>query len=152
MTTDTNESNDIYGQDILLDETFQPVISDTGEQLFTSGAQTVVQQIKLRLATPIAEDNQTGLFYNNTFGSRLYLYIREENSPENRNAMIAETINTINKDNRVNPNKTFANVATNPDGSAQIRVQFEILNEESPFNLVIEPGGDLSLLIKQTND
>lgn len=145
------ETNDIYGQDILLDEYLQPMVTATGEQLLTEGVQTVVQQIKLRLAIPIDEATETGMFYKSDFGSQLYNYFREEDTPDNRNAIIAETISTINKDSRVNPNQTYAYVSETTDGSIQIEVQFEILNEESPFNLVIQSDSDLGLLIKDRN-
>lgn len=146
-----DELNDLYGQDILLDECLQPVVTENGEHLWTEGAQTVVQQIKLRLATPYNEDTQGGLFYDKEFYSLLYQFLREEDTPLNRDAIVVETINTINKDSRVDINETFAQVESKPDGSIQIIAEFKLLDEESPFNLVIEQGSDLSILIKDGN-
>ena len=86
----------IYGEDILLDQSMQAVVRANGELAVSEGTQTALQDIKLRLFTPLG-----GLFYDSEFGSGLIEFVKDENTVTNRLALAAEVKRRSNMDPRV---------------------------------------------------
>jgi phage baseplate assembly protein W len=136
----------LYGQDILLDETFVPVCAANGEAVLSDGVATAVQDIKLRLATPLG-----GLFYDRDFGSEIYRYINDDNTDINRRALCAEVVRRLHMDPRVVAHSGRAWVAGWDASGVTIGCSFRLIDVDHPFNLVIEAGGDMDMVIKDVH-
>lgn len=127
----------IYGQDMLLDEELQPVIAANGEAALTNGAQTVVQDIRLKLYT-----GREGLFYDATWAAYVLDYVKDENTKANRLALCAEVVRRIHEDPRVVPGSASCAVVSWDQDGVQLEAEFQLIGEDHPFNLVLEAGGD----------
>ncbi len=68
-------SNNLWGEDIVIDSTNSPKIASNGELLLTSDVDTPLQDIKLRLFTPLGS-----LFYDKNFGSLIHEFIFDDNT------------------------------------------------------------------------
>ncbi len=138
--------SDFYGQDIKLDDQLQPVTSATGEPALTVGVETAIQQIRMALVTPIGS-----LFYDQDFGGYMHEFKRENNDETEQLSLVSELVRTVNKDENVRPNETTAEILSMEGNGITAQVTFNLINEDNPFNLVIEKNSDLSLLIKDIN-
>ncbi|MBW2599331.1 MAG: baseplate assembly protein [Deltaproteobacteria bacterium] len=137
---------EIYGQDILLDGNMQASLAATGEAVTSDGIQTVLQDIKLRLFTPLGS-----LFYDKEFGSRIIEFVKDENTMGNRLALIAEIKSCINAEPRVVPGKTQCKVESWDHTGVVCEASFEIIDETHPFNLIIDINSDMEIVIKDVN-
>jgi hypothetical protein len=137
----------IYGQDILLDEHLQPVIAANGEAALTSGPQSVVQDIRLRLWT-----GREGLFYDTTWRAYVLDFVMDEGTDVNRMALCAEVTRRINEDPRVEPGSARCTVIRWDHTGITLEASFMVIGEDHPFNLVVETGGDKTeMVIKDVN-
>lgn len=125
-------SDDVFGQDIKLDAAGQALVAANGDLLLTAGAETGVQDVRLRLATPLSE-----LFYDKGFGALLHEWVKEENTAANRNAFEAEAERRVQADPRVNPGSAGCRVTSWDDRGIIARVSWEFMGEDHPFNLVV---------------
>ncbi len=137
---------EIYGQDILLDENMQATIAASGEAVTSDGIQTVLQDIKLRLFTPLGS-----LFYDKAFGSQVIEYVKDENTQGNRLSLIAEVKSCINTEPRVAPGKTQCKIVSWDHTGVVCEASFELIDETHPFNLIIEINSDMEIVIKDVN-
>lgn len=141
------QDNEIYGQDILLDEKMQALLAATGEPVTSAGTATVLQDIKLRLFTPLG-----GLFYDKNFGSELIKFIKDENTVSSRIALTAEVKMRINMEPRVIPGKTRCKILAWDHTGVVCEAQFELIDVTHPFNLVIEMNSsNKDMVIKDVN-
>lgn len=125
--------SDIFGQDIALDAGLTPRIAANGELLLTSGPETGVQDIVLRLSTPLGS-----LFYDREFGSRLHLWVREENTLGNRMALEAEVRRCLATDPRVRPMSPAGRVLSWDERSLTLEASWRFIDEDHRRNLVLE--------------
>ena len=136
---------EIYGQDILLDDNMQAPLAATGEAVTSDGVQTVLQDIKLRLFTPLGS-----LFYDKAFGSRIIEFVKDENTMGNRLSLVAEIKSRIGMEPRVVPGKTQCKIISWDHAGVVCEASFELIDETHPFNLVIENSG-MEMVIKDVN-
>lgn len=141
-------SNELYGQDILLDDNLQAVVAANGDMVYTTGVQTVIQDIKLRLLTPMGS-----LFYDCDFGSGGIEFIKDENTLSNRLALAAEVERQVNKEQRVVVGSARAEILSWDHKGVSISVNFNLIDEDHPFNLVILAGQSdkLDMVIKDVS-
>ncbi|CAN2042503.1 Baseplate assembly protein [Candidatus Magnetomoraceae bacterium gMMP-15] len=144
-------SNNIYGQDILLGSDLEPEIAANGEPILTEEAETAVQDIILRLKTPLGS-----LFYDQKFGSNLYLYNHDENTLLNRQAIYNEVITTIQKDSRVDLTSPKCEVISWDESGITLESSFALKNEVSIYNLMINLNDQnitvtMEVIIKDVN-
>lgn len=124
--------DDLYGQDIKLDEAQLAMVAANGELLLTDGAETGVQDIRLRLFTPLGE-----LFYDQGFGSLLHDWINEENTAANRAAFEAEAERRVQVDPRAVPGSAVCRIRTWDETGLSARVSWQFIGEDHPRNLVV---------------
>lgn len=124
--------SDIYGQDIKLDESGQPLVAANGELLLTDGVETGVQDIRLRLLTPLGE-----LFYDSEFGSLIHEYFLDENVQSKRLAFEAEVERRVKDDPRVEFGTTSCSVTSWDDTGFKASLVWQFIDEDNPLNLVI---------------
>ena len=124
---------DLWGQDIALDATGQAKVAASGELLLTDGVATGVQDIALRLFTPLGS-----LFYDSEFGSLLHEYILEESTPEIRAAFEAEVILRVELDPRVVVGTVTCSVTAWDERSITAEASWRFIDEDSPTNLVMQ--------------
>ncbi len=136
----------IYGEDILLDQSMQAVVRANVALAVSEGTQTALQDIKLRLFTPLG-----GLFYDSEFGSGLIEFVKDENTVTNRLALAAEVKRRINMDPRVTFGSVSCEVLSWDHTGVILETLFELIDETHPFNLIIEIGGDMEMVVKDGN-
>jgi len=124
--------DDLFGQDIKLDQVGQAMVAANGELLLTEGAGTGVQDIRLRLFTPLGE-----LFYDQGFGSLIHEWIKEENSQANRSAFEAEAERRVQTDPRVVPGSAGCRIQAWNETGLTARVSWQFIGENHPYNLVV---------------
>lgn len=128
---------DLFGQDIKLDSTGQAVVAANGEIVLTVGAETGVQDVRLRLFTPLGE-----LFYDQQFGALLYDWVKEENTAGNRAAFEAEVERRVQGDPRVESG-TAGCSGVSWDGPVLVAgVSWQFFGEDHPYNLVVSIDGE----------
>jgi phage baseplate assembly protein W len=141
--------DDVFGQDIKLGEDGQALVAASGELLLTSGAETGVQDIGLRLGTPLGE-----LFYDVDFGSLIHEWFRDEDSQARRGEFEAEVEQRVDEDPRVVLGSPVCKVIAFDEEGFTATLHWEFIGEDQPFNLVISYGGDTDkkeLVIKDVN-
>lgn len=138
--------NDIFGQDIKLDESGQALVAANGELLLTDGEETGSQDIRLRLFTPLGN-----LFYDKEFGSKIHEWIREENTEERRLAFCTEAARRIRLDPRVKSGTTSCEILAWDEQGITARVSWEFITENHVYNLVIQVGADMEMVISDVN-
>lgn len=124
----------------------QAAISANGEAVISTGIQTVLQDIKLRLFTPLGS-----LFYDSNFGSRIVEFVRDENTPFSRSALIAEVKKRIVLDPRVVQSSVKAEILSWDLEGISVEAGFNLISETNPFNFVITVNSDLEMVIKDVN-
>ena len=138
---------DIFGQDIQLDNNGLPLVAANGELLLTSGAATGVQDVRLRLMTPLGE-----LFYDVDFGSLIHHWFLDENSPAGRSGFEAEVERRIEEDPRVEVGTAGCSIQSWDEQGFTARASFEFIGDDTPYNLVIAyDSTNKDLVIKDVN-
>jgi len=138
--------DEIFGQDIKLDETGQAMVAANGELLLTTGTDTGSQDIKLRLATPLGT-----LFYDKEFGSNLHEWKNDENSLSRRMGFCTEVTRRIRLDPRVVPGSESCSILSWDEKGIKTQVSWRFVNESHIYNLVIEVGNNMEMVIKDVN-
>lgn len=124
---------DIFGQDIALDTSGQPLVASTGELVLTEGVATGLQDIRLRLTTYIGS-----LFYDKSFGSTLPDWMQDENDALARIGFAAEVKRCIGTDPRVTAGSTACTVLDWDENSLSVRAAFGFIDDDHVYNLVID--------------
>jgi len=139
---------DIYGQDIRLDENMQAMVAANGELYLTDGVTTGCQDIKLRLFTPLG-----GLFYDAEFGSRVHLWVKDENFLSARLAFCGEVMRRIRLDPRVVPGSESCTIQSWDHTGIVAAVSWQFIDVNHPLNLVIQlrGDGDMEMVVKDIN-
>jgi phage baseplate assembly protein W len=139
--------DNIYGQDVKLDPAGRAMVAANGELILTEGAETGVQDIRLRLEQPLGQ-----LFYDVEFGSLVYQWIKEESTSANRMAFEAEVERRVQMDPRVRPGTVTCKVTKWSISGLEARCQWQFIGEDHPFNLVIEADSSKrEMVIKDVN-
>ena len=138
-------NEDLYGEDILLNETtYQAVVSASGDAVVSDGVQTVIQDLRLRLMTPLGQ-----LFYDKYFGSLLHEFVREENTEISRMAFVAEVERRIKMDSRVIPNTVSCRIDTWDHLGIEASVDCRLIYEpDQAYSFVIRIGDSMERVIK----
>ncbi len=136
----------LYGQDFLLDGDGLVVIAASGEAGVSDGIGTVLQDITLRLKTPLGS-----LFYDKEFGSEIIYFVRDENTLANRLALIAEIEKRVQMDQRVVALSAAALVVSWDETGITAQVNFKIIDESHPQNLIITIDSDMSVVVSDVN-
>lgn len=124
--------NDLFGQDIKIDVTGQALVAANGELLLTEGVETGVQDIRLRLGTPLEE-----LFYDIEFGSIIHKWFRDESTLGNRDSFAAEVEQRIEEDPRVVLGTVSCKIVSFNETGFTAQAEWEFIGEDHSFNLVI---------------
>ena len=132
----------LCGQDILLDETMQPVVAANGELVLSTGRETVLQDIRLRFFIYLGE-----LFYDAEFGSIIRDWVHDENTPLNRRSLCAEVVRRLHLDPRVAPGSGACSVAEWDENGITLNGSFRLIDETNTFNLVITMDDDITVII-----
>lgn len=140
-------ADDVFGQDIRLDDDFQAMVAANGELVLTDGAETGVQDIRIMLATPLGT-----LFYNTDFGSQVHEWLKDENTDLSRLSLAAEVKRRIEEDPRVAMGSTVCDVAGWDEKGIKISVSFEFITEDHPYNLVIDINSEkMDMVVKDVS-
>lgn len=140
-------AEDVYGQDIKIDERMQAVMAANGEAVLTRGPETGTQDIRLRLFQYLGT-----LFYDKEHGSLLMDWIHEENTEANRLSLVNEVVRRIRLDPRVEYGSVSAKVLSWDETSIVIQPTWTFISEDHDFNLVIEIDSEKNeMVIKDVN-
>lgn len=124
---------DQWGQDIALDGNGQARVAANGELILTDGPDTGVQDIGLRLTTPLGS-----LFYDTGFGSLVHEWIFEEATDENRAGLAAELVTRTEKDPRVVPYSVRSSILKWDEEEVVVLLSWKFIGEDQPYNLVLQ--------------
>lgn len=139
--------NELWGQDIALDENNNPLVAANGEFVLTSGVETPLQDIKLRLFTRLGT-----LFYDKEYGSLIHDFIFDENTAQNRAALLSEIIMRIEKDPRVETGKISAKILKWDEKGVEVTVNFTLIGEDTETNLLLRGDSySRTLIIEDIN-
>jgi phage baseplate assembly protein W len=139
--------DDLFGQDIKLDVDGQALVAANGELILTQGVETGLQDIRLRLMSPLGE-----LFYDVDFGSLIHEWYRDENNAANRNSFEAEVEQRIEADPRVVLGSVSCAIVSWNETGFTAQAAFKFIGEDHPYNLVISYDSDKKeLVIKDVN-
>lgn len=141
--------NDLYGQDIKIDfATMQAVTAANGELVLTEGVETPIQNIILRLSTPLGS-----LFYDKTYGGETYKWVQDENTKANRNGLAAEIKRRIVMAPCVVFGSTSAKVMAWDKSGVTVEAVFQLIEQDHPYNLVIkiDDQGKIKEVMKDVN-
>lgn len=134
----TETNNTLWGQDIALDDSNSPKVAANGEFILTSGVETALQDIKLRLFTRLGS-----LFYDKEYGSLIHDFIFEESTESNRSALLSEIIIRIEKEPRVVFGSVSASILSWDEKNVSVDIRFTLVGEDSYSNLLLR-GDSLS--------
>ena len=129
--------DDIFGQDIKLDTTGLAMVAANGELLLTQGAETGVQDIRLRLFQRLGE-----LFYDIDFGALLHDWIKEESTQANRDGFAAEAESRIEADPRVESGTATCEVISWDETGLTALAGWQFIGDDHPYNLVVSWDND----------
>lgn len=135
-----------FGRDIRLDENMQAMVAANGELYLTDGVSTGCQDIKLRLFTPLGS-----LFYDVEFGSRVHLWIKDENLLSARMAFRAEVLRRLRLDPRVIPGSETCDITLWDHTGITAAVSWRFIDVNHPLNLVIQMGTNMEMVIKDVS-
>ena len=140
-------TTDLWGQDIALDDSGQAKVAANGELVLTSGVETGVQDIKLRLFTRLG-----ALFYDLDFGSLISDWFYEDNTATTRAAFLAEVTMRVEEDPRVVVGSVKSSYLAWDEKSLTVAVEWRFINEDQPLNLVLQADKSVrELVIKDGN-
>ncbi len=125
-------SAEIFGQDIALDQYGQAKVAANGELILTDGVDTGVQDIVLRIFTRLGQ-----LFYDTEFGSLIHDWILEESTETTRAAFEAEIIMRVEMDPRVVVGSVRCSIVKWDERGITARAAWRFIDEDSPMNLVL---------------
>ncbi|MCG8643351.1 MAG: hypothetical protein MI862_26730 [Desulfobacterales bacterium] len=136
----------VFGQDIKLDSTGQALVAANGELILTLGPDTGVQDIRLRLDTPLG-----GLFYDREFGSLVHEWKYDENDLTRRLGFCAEVTRRIRLDPRVEFGTETCTIRSWNETGIVAAASWRFIGETHRQNLVIEINNDMEMVIKDVN-
>lgn len=136
------EMNDLWGQDIALDDAGQARVAASGELILTEDVETGVQDIRLRLFT-----RQGSLFYDREFGSRIYDWILEESTAQTRAAFVCEVVRCIEGDPRVVIGSVSCSVAKWDERELYAVAAWRFVDVDHPLNLVLQANKAVKELV-----
>ena len=140
-------TTDLWGQDIALDDSGQAKVAANGELVLTSGVETGVQDIKLRLFTRLG-----ALFYDLDFGSLISDWFYEDSTATTRAAFLAEVTMRVDEDPRVVVGSVKSSYLAWDEKSLTVAVEWRFINEDQPLNLVLQADKSVrELVIKDGN-
>ena len=140
-------AEDVYGQDIKMDENMQVVAAANGEAVMTEGPETGCQDIKLRLLTYLGT-----LFYDKDYGALIMDWVKDENTAENRQALEIEVVRRVRLDPRVEYGTVRASVLDWDESGVKLSLFWQFIDEDHLFNLVMETGTEKGdMVIKDVN-
>ena len=142
----TYMQTDIFGQDIKVDEHGQALVAANGELVLIHGPDTGVQDIRLRLDTPLG-----GLFYDKEFGSLVHEWKYDENNLTRRLGFCTEITRRIRLDPRVEYGTETCTVRSWNEAGIIAAASWRFIGETHRQNLVIEIGNDMETVIKDVN-
>ncbi len=128
--------DDVFGQDIKLDNSGNAMVAANGELLLTDGVETGLQDIRLRLLTPLGE-----LFYDVEFGSLVHEWYLEESTLARRQAFEQEIEQRIEADPRVVLDTVSCSITAYDEKGFSAKASWEFIGEDHPFNLVLTYDG-----------
>lgn len=132
MSDDTLTAFNLFGQDILLDADWQPVVLADGSLALCSGTATANQDIALRLYTVLET-----LFYDVQFGSLVMMFVNDENTALNRAALCAEVTRRINADPSVKVGSATCSIRKWDEKQVQLAASFTLITQTHPSNMVV---------------
>ena len=140
-------TTDLWGHDIALDDSGQAKVAANGELVLTSGVETGVQDIKLRLFTRLG-----ALFYDLDFGSLISDWFYEDSTATTRAAFLAEVTMRVEEDPRVVVGSVKSSYLAWDEKSLTVAVEWRFINEDQPLNLVLQADKSVrELVIKDGN-
>ena len=140
-------TTDLWGQDIALDDSGQAKVAANGELVLTSGVETGVQDIKLRLFTRLG-----ALFYDLDFGSLISDWFYEDSTATTRAAFLAEVTMRVEEDPRVVVGSVKSSYLAWDEKSLTVAVEWRFINEDQPLNLMLQADKSVrELVIKDGN-
>ena len=140
----TNEQ--LFGQDIMIDRDLDAALSASGEMIVTTSERAALQDIKVRVETPVG-----GLFYDASFGSRLLLNLNDEITPTVRQMMALELVDTIEQDPRVVRGSVAAEVIAWDERSVTVESSFRLIGSQNVYNLVVGIDQNTVRVLNDTN-
>ena len=136
----------LYGEDFKLNYQLQAVSAANGELVVSTGIETVLQDLQLRLCSL-----KGSLFYDLEFGSDFINYVKDENTFSTRIRMCAEVERVFNTDPRVKTGSAKCVVLAWDDQGVTLRVTFKLIGKTHVFNLIIKANDDIQFVIKDIN-
>ncbi|MDD5106035.1 MAG: baseplate assembly protein [Desulfuromonadaceae bacterium] len=122
---------DLFGRDIKLDDQGQALVAANGELVLTDGVETGVQDIRLRLGSPLGE-----LFYDSVFGSLCHEFYLDELAPGKTAGFEAEVEQRIEQDPRVVLGSATCTVVSTNERGFSATAAWTFIDEDTVFNLV----------------
>lgn len=139
--------DDVFGRDIKLSDDGQALVAANGELLLTDGVETGLQDIRLRLMTPLGE-----LFFDIEFGSLIHEWYLDESTRASRDGFEAEVERRIEEDPRTVLGTVSCSVTSWDEKGFSAQAAWEFIGEDHPFNLVIGyDSAKKELVIKDVN-
>lgn len=135
-------TTDLWGQDIALDDSGQARVAVNGELVLTSGVETGVQDIKLRLFTRLST-----LFYDQDFGSLISDWFYEDSTATTRAAFLAEVTMRVEADPRVVVGSVKSSLLAWDEKSLSVAVQWRFIDVDQPLNLVLQADKTVKELV-----
>ena len=133
MDNTSTPTNDLWGQDIALDDGGQAKVAANGEIILTDGVDTGVQDIRLRIFTRLG-----ALFYDVDFGSLIHDWIHEDSTAANRAAFESEIIMRVEEDPRTVMGSVRCSVTAWDEKSITALASWNFIDEDTPLNLVLQ--------------
>ena len=133
---------DLWGQDIALNHHGQARVAANGELVLTSGPETGVQDIMLRLNTRLGS-----LFYDLDFGSLLSDWFNEENTALSRSAFLSEVTMRVEEDPRVVVGSVKASLIKWDELNLTVSVRWKFIDSDQPFNLVLQADKSVKKMV-----
>ncbi len=137
MRQNPRMADEIFGQDIALNNEGQARVAANGELILTDGVDTGVQDIVLRIFTRLGQ-----LFYDTEFGSLIHDWILEESTETTRAAFEAEIIMRVEMDPRVVVGSVRCSIVKWDERGITARAAWRFIDEDSPLNLVFSINKD----------
>ena len=129
----------MFGTDI---KGIEPAILNTGELELVHEDDSVIQDIVLRLKTPFG-----GLFYDESFGSHLISFIKEDDTDMTRRRIETEIKRCIQTDSRIEP----LSCDVKHDGNNCYSVSFKLSGIETIYHLAIQMDSDIDIFKLETS-
>ncbi|MDD2853865.1 MAG: baseplate assembly protein [Desulfuromonadaceae bacterium] len=133
---------DLFGRDIKLDDQGQALVAANGELILTDGVETGVQDVRLRLGSPLGE-----LFYDISFGSLCHEFYLDESSPGKPAGFEAEVEQRIEEDPRVVLGSATCNVVSTNALGFSATASWTFIGEDTVFNLVFTYDGTKKTMV-----